>query len=182
MGGWTSRPSTFAVAAETTGDVVAAVNFARENNLRLVVKGGGHSYQGTSSAPDSLLIWTRRMNAITTHDAFVPVGCDGTQAPQPAVSVGAGAVWAHIYDAVTTEAGRYVQGGGCLTVGVAGLVQSGGFGSFSKGYGTACAGLLEAEIVTADGAVRIAGCQRRPCNTSKNLSFTVAVVLAAYCG
>lgn len=162
VGGWTSRPSTFAVAAETTGDVVAAVNFARENNLRLVVKGGGHSYQGTSSAPDSLLIWTRRMNAITTHDAFVPVGCDGTQAPQPAVSVGAGAVWAHVYDAVTTEAGRYVQGGGCLTVGVAGLVQSGGFGSFSKGYGTACAGLLEAEIVTADGAVRIANACTNP--------------------
>ena len=39
---------------------------------------------------------------------------------------------AQVYDAVTTKAGRYVQGGGCLTVGVAGLVQSGGFGSFSK--------------------------------------------------
>ena len=41
-----------------TADVIAAVNFARENNLRLVVKGGGHSYQGTSNAADSLLIWT----------------------------------------------------------------------------------------------------------------------------
>ena len=50
---------------------------------------------------------------------------------------------------------RYVQGGGCTTVGVAGLIQSGGFGSFSKNYGTAAAGLLEAEIVTADGRVRI---------------------------
>jgi FAD/FMN-containing dehydrogenase len=49
-----------------------------------------------------------------------------------------------------------VQGGGCTTVGVAGLIQSGGFGSFSKRYGLAAAGLLEAEIVTADGAVRIA--------------------------
>ena len=44
----------------------------------------------------------------------------------------AGAIWLHVYDAVTTKAGRYVQGGGCTTVGVAGLVQSGGFGSFSK--------------------------------------------------
>ena len=61
----------------------------------------------------------------------------------------------HVYDAVTTKAGRYVQGGGCTTVGVAGLVQSGGFGSFSKNFGTAAASLLEAEIVTADGAVRI---------------------------
>jgi FAD/FMN-containing dehydrogenase len=60
-----------------------------------------------------------------------------------------------LYNAVTTEGGRYVQGGGCTTVGVAGLVQSGGFGSFSKGFGTAASGLLEAEIVTADGQVRV---------------------------
>lgn len=156
VGGWTSRPSVFAVAAEETDDVVAAIDFAREHNLRLVIKGGGHSYQGTSSAPDSLLIWTRRMNAITFHDAFVAAGCGGTKTPQPAVSVGAGTIWAHVYNAVTTKAGRFVQGGGCLTVSVAGLVQSGGFGSFSKGYGTACSSLLEAEIVTADGTVRIA--------------------------
>lgn len=162
VGGWTSRPSEFAVAAETTDDVVAAVNFARDNDLRLVVKGGGHSYQGTSNAPDSLLIWTRGMSAITVHDAFVAEGCEGAQAPQPAVSVGAGAVWAPVYDAVTTKAGRYAQGGGCLTVGVAGLVQSGGFGSFSKGFGTATASLLEAEIVTADGTVRVANACSNP--------------------
>ena len=153
---WTSRPSVYAVAARTTADVVAAVNFARENRLRLVVKGGGHSYLGTSNAPDSLLIWTRKMNAITVHDGFVGAGCAGRERPQPAVTVGAGAIWMHAYNEVTTKAGRYVQGGGCLTVGVAGLIQSGGFGSFSKRYGLAAAGLLEAEIVTADGAVRIA--------------------------
>jgi FAD binding domain len=61
VGAWTSQPSVYAVAAQTTADVVAAVNFARKNNLRLVVKGGGHSYQGTSNAADSLLIWTRHM-------------------------------------------------------------------------------------------------------------------------
>jgi FAD binding domain len=58
VGAWTSRPSAYAVAVRTTQDVVAAVNFARENNLRIVVKGGGHSYQGTSNSVDSLLIWT----------------------------------------------------------------------------------------------------------------------------
>ena len=57
---------------------------------------------------------------------------------------------------MTTVAGRYVQGGGCTTVGVAGLILGGGFGSFSKSYGMAGAALLEAEIVTADGRVRIA--------------------------
>jgi FAD/FMN-containing dehydrogenase len=159
---WTSRPSVYAVAARTTEDVIAVVNFAREHHLRLVVKGGGHSYQGTSNAADSLLIWTRRMNAITVHDAFVATGCEGQFEPQPAVTVEAGAIWGQVYDAVTTQAGRYVQGGGCLTVGVAGLIQSGGFGSFSKAYGMAAASLLEAEIVTADGAVRIANACTHP--------------------
>ena len=150
---WMSAPSAYAVAAKSAADVATAVNFARDNRLRLVIKGGGHSYQGTSDAADSLLIWTRAMKAITLHDTFMPQGCADAQ---PAVSVGAGAVWMHVYNAVTTKAGRYVQGGGCATVGVAGLIQSGGFGSFSKNYGTAAAGLLEAEIVTADGQVRIA--------------------------
>jgi FAD/FMN-containing dehydrogenase len=157
---WTSRPSAYAVVAESAADVAAAVDFAREHRLRLVVKGGGHSYQGTSDAPDSLLIWTRRMNQIRLHDAFVPQGC--SVAPQPAVSIGAGAMWIDAYDAVTTKGGRYVQGGGCTSVGVAGLVQSGGFGSFSKNYGTAAAGLLEAEVVTADGQVRIANACNHP--------------------
>jgi FAD/FMN-containing dehydrogenase len=151
---WTSQPSTYAVAAQKPGDVVAAVNFARDHNLRLVVKGGGHSYLGTSNAPDSLLIWTRAMDDIRIDDGFVARGCAGP--PQAAVSVGAGAIWMHTYNSVTTQGGRYVQGGGCGTVGVAGLVQGGGFGSYSKRFGLAAASLLEAEIVTADGAVRIA--------------------------
>src|SRR5262249_602086 len=68
---WTSAPSVFAVAATKTEDVDAAVNFGRENNLRLVIKGGGHSYHGTSCAPDSLLIWTRGISSIVLHDNFV---------------------------------------------------------------------------------------------------------------
>lgn len=153
---WWTKPSVYAVAARNAGHIAAAVKFACENDLRLVVKGGGHSYQGTSNAADSLLIWTRHMHDVTMHSAFVAHGCDGKQRPQRAVTCGAGAIWMQAYDAVTTKGGAYVQGGGCTTVGVAGLVQSGGFGSFSKHYGTAAAGLLEAEVVTADGKVRIA--------------------------
>ncbi|WP_130619697.1 FAD-binding oxidoreductase [Dyella amyloliquefaciens] len=159
---WTSRPSAYVVVAAQTADVVAAVNFAREHRLRLVVKGGGHSYQGTSDAPDSLLIWTRHMNAVTLLEQFVPQGCEGQQAPLPAVTVQAGAMWVDAYNAVTTEAGRYVQGGGCMTVGVAGLVQSGGFGSFSKQFGTAAGNLLEAEVVTADGKTRVVNVRQDP--------------------
>jgi FAD/FMN-containing dehydrogenase len=150
---WRSSPSVYAVTAESAADIAAAVRFASTHNLRLVIKGRGHSYLGGSNAPDSLLIWTRRMDDVTVHDAFTP---QGSSIPAvPAVSCGAGAMWLHAYQAVSVGAGRYVQGGGCTTVGVAGLVQGGGFGSFSKGFGTAGASLLEAEIVTADGQPRV---------------------------
>ena len=78
------------------------------------------------------------------------------------MSAESGAMWIDLYDAVTTKVGRYVQGGGCTSVGVAGLVQSGGFGSLSKAFGTAAAGLLEAEVVTADGQVRVASACSNP--------------------
>lgn len=145
---WTTSPSIYAVAARNAQDVAAAVAFARRHGIRLAVKGGGHSYQGTSNAPESLLIWTRHMNGIEVGD--------------DSVTLGAGVIWLHAYDAVTTKRGRYVQGGGCTTVGVAGLVQSGGFGSFSKHYGSAASSLLEAEVVTADGSIRICNARTNP--------------------
>jgi FAD/FMN-containing dehydrogenase len=80
------------VAASNANHIAAAVNFARKNDLRLVVKGSGHSYQGTSNAADSLLVWTRRMHDITMHEAFVPQGCNGKRAPQHAVTLGSGAI------------------------------------------------------------------------------------------
>ena len=86
IGAWASAPSAWVVAAEKPSDVVAAVNFARTHRLRVVVKGGGHSYKGTSSSPDSLLIWTRAMNQVEMHDAFAPERCAGKVAPAPAVS------------------------------------------------------------------------------------------------
>ena len=55
-----------------------------------------------------------------------------------------------------------MQGGGCTTVGVAGHIQSGGFGSLSKRFGTAASNLLEAEIVCADGGVRLCSERRHP--------------------
>ena len=160
LGAWTSSPSAYAVTAHTATDVAAAVNFAREHRLRLVVKGGGHSYLGNSNAPDSLLVWTHEMRSIALRDAFVPQGC--RTPPVPAVTIEPGARWLEAYEAVTTKGGRYVQGGGCCTVGVIGLLSGGGFGSFSKFYGMAAAYLLEAELVTADGRVRTANACSHP--------------------
>ena len=161
LGAWNAALSAFAVVAEDAADIQAAVSFARAHRLRLVVKGTGHDYLGRSNAPDSLLVWTHRMRQVSVHDAFVPRGCAAPPAAVPAVSLGAGTRWIEAYEAVTVKSGRYVQGGGCTSVGAAGgFMQGGGFGSWSKKYGIAAASLLEAEVVTADGKLRIAnGCQ-----------------------
>lgn len=130
---WSTSPSSYAVAVQKTSDIVAAVNFAREHGIKLVVKGTGHDYLGRSNAPDSLLVWTHPMRGVQVVDAFIPQGAPAGQAGVPAVAIEAGARWIEVYQEVTTKHGRYVQGGGCATVGaVGGFLQGGGFGSFSK--------------------------------------------------
>lgn len=97
---WTPAPSIYAVKAETAAHVAAAVKFARTNNLRLVVKGTGHSYLGTSSAPDSLLVWTRAMNTVNLHDAFVLNGGEGKVAGQRLTREDAKKLWRPFFDFV----------------------------------------------------------------------------------
>jgi FAD/FMN-containing dehydrogenase len=159
---WVSEPSSYAVAAETVSDVVAAVNFARENNVRLVVKGTGHDYYGRSSAPDSLLIWTHNMREITVHTAFHPEGAPLDFVGVPAISTSAGNRWLEAYKAAT-DAGRFIQGGGCTSVGACGgFALGGGFGSFSKKFGSGAAGVIELEVVTANGEVLIVNKYQNP--------------------
>jgi FAD/FMN-containing dehydrogenase len=159
---WTGQPSLKAVAAQSASDVAAAVNFARETGVPLVVKGGGHSYFGNSNRAGSLLVWTHRLRDITLHDAFRPDGAPALAAATSAVSLGAGTMWGEVYRTVSRDHGRYVQGGGCLTVGAAGLVLGGGFGSLSKQFGSGAANLLEAEVATADGRLRTVNAWRDP--------------------
>ena len=158
---WTAQPSAYAVVATDASDVALAVDFARTHDLRLVIKGTGHDYLGRSSAPNSLLVWTHEMRKVSTEEAFVPSGC--ATAPVPAVSLGAGARWLDAYEEVVVKRGRYVQGGGCTSVGAAGgFLQGGGFGSFSKQFGIAAGSLLEAEVITADGKRVIANACTNP--------------------
>lgn len=163
LGAYEPSYSTYAVAAQTSADIAAAVRFARDRGLRLAIKGTGHDYLGRSRAPGSLLVWTHAMRDVTVHDAFTPAGAPANaETGIPAVTVGAGARWLEAYRAVTAR-GRYVQGGGCLTVGAAGgFTQGGGFGSLSRHYGTAAGNLLEAEVVTADGETLVVSAHQHP--------------------
>jgi FAD/FMN-containing dehydrogenase len=154
FGAYDARPSPVTVAAETAADIAVAVGYARDRGLGLVIKGTGHDYLGRSSAPGSLLVWTHRMRDVTVHDAFTPAG--NRDQGVPAVTIGAGTRWLEVYQALAPR-GRYVQGGGCTSVGAAGgFTQGGGFGSFSRRYGTAAGNVLEAEVVTAAGEILVA--------------------------
>lgn len=158
---WQSEPSAYAVVAESARDLQTAVRFAHEHRLRLAIKGTGHDYLGRSSAPGSLLVWTHHLRRVTVQDSFVPQGC--SSAGVPAVTVEAGARWLEVYQEVTGKHGRYVQGGGCTSVGAAGgFMQGGGFGSWSNKFGTGAAGMLEAQVVTADGTLRVANACQNP--------------------
>jgi FAD/FMN-containing dehydrogenase len=150
----------YCVAAESDADLAAAIAFANQEDVRVVVKGTGHDYLGRSSDPDALLLWTHRMRDIAVHDSFVPVGSDWPRVP--AITVGAGVRWLEAYQALLGT-GRYVNGGGCTTVGAAGgFTQGGGYASFSRTFGTAAGNVLELEVVTADGEILVANPYRNP--------------------
>lgn len=153
---WTAEISPYAVAAQSPADVAAAIAFARAHGVKLVIKGAGHDYLGRNCAADSLLVWTGRMREVRFDPAFRISGGPASDTGVPAVIAQAGARWIEVYTAASRN-GRYVQGGGCTTVGAAGgFIQGGGYGSFSKRYGSGAGGVLEFEVVTADGRVLIA--------------------------
>jgi len=137
---WKSTPSGCAIVVREESDIVAGVNFARENKVRLVIKGTGHDYYGRSTGPrDSLLIWTHDLRDITVHQKFVaegaPKGMKGMKGVT-AVTTTAGDRWLETYK-TASAAGLYVQGGGCTSVGACGgFALGGGFGPFSKRYGS----------------------------------------------
>ena len=158
---WSYHNSVYAVEAIKTRDIVAAVDFAREHHLRLVIKGAGHDYLGRSNAADSLLIWTHYMQKLDYHSSFIPEDC-GKQKGIPVITAGAGTIWLQAYQ-LAAKHNRLILGGGCTTVGAAGgFTLGGGFGNASKKFGTGAANLLQAKVVTADGKVLIANsCQNK---------------------
>ena len=154
---WTSTASEYAVAAERGEDIVAAVNFARKNRVRVVVKGTGHDYYGRSCGPrKSLLIWTHNMRSIVVHKSFVPRGAPAGTPGVRAVTTTAGNRWLEAYTRAS-ESKLYIQGGGCTSVGACGgFALGGGFGSFSKRFGSGAAGVLEITVVLANGRIVVA--------------------------
>ncbi|KAJ8082048.1 hypothetical protein PM082_007894 [Marasmius tenuissimus] len=140
------------VDARNAGDIQAAVKFATDNNLRLVVKNTGHDYLGRSSARNGFMIWTHHMKSISYSETFVPEGGPEAETYQ-ALTLGAGVQWREAY-AAAQENNRYVVGGISpdASVGAAGgWIGGGGHSAFAPKYGLGVDNVIQLTIVTTNG-------------------------------
>ena len=121
-------------------DVVAAVNFARENDLLVSVRGGGHNAAGHATNDGGLVIDLSLMKGIQVD-------------PQARiVRVQGGVTWGEL-DQATQEFGLATPGGIVSTTGIAGLTLGGGLGLLRRKYGLSIDNLRSVEVVTADGQI-----------------------------
>jgi FAD/FMN-containing dehydrogenase len=131
------RPALIARCANPE-DVTAALRHAREHDLVVAVRGGGHSSPGYSSCDDGVVIDVSPMKGVAI-DAERRTG-----------RFGAGLTWGEL-DAATAEHGLAVTGGRVTHTGVAGLSLGSGSGWLERLLGPTAANLISAEVVTADG-------------------------------
>ncbi|WP_411106282.1 FAD-binding oxidoreductase [Streptomyces sp. cmx-4-9] len=142
------RPAVIA-QCESTADVVTAVRFARELDLKVAVRGGGHSVAGMSLNDGGLVVDLRRMHEVTVHPAAKAVHVEG------------GATMSHL-DRACQPYGLATTGGRASTTGVGGFVLGGGSGWLDRKFGLAVDNLLGVDLVTADGEAVTATAEDHP--------------------
>lgn len=138
--GMHDRHPALIVRCTGTADVVAAVNVARENELLVSVRGGGHNVAGNAVADRGMMIDLSPMRGIHVDPAR------RVARAQPGVT------WGEL-DRETQLHSLLTPGGQVSTTGIAGYTLSGGMGMLHRKYGLTCDNLISAEVVTADGNV-----------------------------
>jgi FAD/FMN-containing dehydrogenase len=137
------------VLCSGTADVVAGVNYARDHGLRLAVRGGGHSIAGLSAIDGGVLLDLSPMRGVQVD-------------PERRVAiVQGGALWGDV-DREAQAFGLATPGGVVSDTGVAGLTLGGGYGWLRRKHGLSLDGLVEAQVVCADGEVRKASAESNP--------------------
>lgn len=144
--GMIDRRPALIVRAAGAADVVAAVTFARDENLSLAIRGGGHSASGMSVSEGGLMLDLSLMKAIQIDPA------------RRTARAQAGLTWGE-FDAATQACGLATTGGVVSTTGIAGLTLGGGIGWLGRTHGLSCDNLLSVDIVTADGQLRTASAE-----------------------
>jgi FAD/FMN-containing dehydrogenase len=137
------------VKARDTADVVAVVNFARQHEQLLAIRGGGHSVPGFGTCDDGIVLDLGDMNSV-----FV-------DAATQRVRAGGGSTLGDL-DHATHAYELAVPGGTVTTTGLAGLTLGGGMGHLSRSCGLSIDNLVSAEMVTADGQVLTCSADSHP--------------------
>jgi FAD/FMN-containing dehydrogenase len=131
------RPAALARCA-TDADVVAAIGFAREHDLLLAVRGGGHGVAGDAVCDGGLVVDLSGMRGAEVDEEAITVRAQG------------GCTLGDV-DAVTQRYARATPLGVVTETGIAGLTLSGGLGWLRRKYGLSCDNLVSAKVATADG-------------------------------
>ena len=132
-----------------TADVINSVNFARENNLLISVRGGGHNFPGNSVCNDGLMIDLSGMTGVRVDPVAKTVRAQG------------GTKWG-AFDHETQAFGLATTGGTDVDTGIAGLTLGGGIGWLSGSCGLSCDNLIAADVVAADGRAITASAGENP--------------------
>ena len=138
------------VRCRTTDDISRAVAFARENDLVLSVRSGGHSGAGFGTNHGGLVIDLSPFDSVEVLDAGSGL-----------VRLGAGATWHHVATTLA-EHGLAISSGDTRSVGVGGLILGGGIGWMVRHYGLTIDSVVAAEVVTAAGDVVRASADDHP--------------------
>src|SRR5579864_6564014 len=129
--------------AEQVADVIAGVNFARDNGLDLSIRGGGHSAPGFGTNDGGLVIDMTPMRTVRVDPG------------SKTAHAGAGATWGD-FNHATHAFGLATTGGIISTTGITGLTLGGGIGYLTRAYGLSIDNLVSADVVTADGRLLVA--------------------------
>lgn len=134
------KTPTLIVQCKSTGDVVEAVNYARQTNAPISIRGGGHNVAGHAVCDDGVMIDLSLMRNIEVNVDRKSAFVDG------------GAIWRDV-DEATQKHGLATPGGLISDTGVAGLTLSGGIGWLRSRYGLCIDNMQSAEVVTANGEI-----------------------------
>jgi FAD/FMN-containing dehydrogenase len=129
------------------GDVAEAVRFAARCGLRVVSRGGGHSYVGASVSGTGMVVDVRGLDAV------------GYDPATRTATVGGGTRLIDVYNRLAAH-GVSVPSGSCGSVGISGITSGGGIGMAASAYGMTCDAVLAADVVGADGRCRTVDARR----------------------